>query len=732
MGSAACAACHGKEHSAWTGSQHALAMQEANPQSVLGRFDGTRYVHRGTTTTFFKRDDRFFVRTDGPDGKLADFEIAYTFGVYPLQQYLVELSGGRLQALGVAWDARPRDRGGQRWFHLYPERTLRAGDPLHWTGIDQNWNYQCADCHSTNVRKGFDATTGRFATSWSEVSVGCEACHGPASNHLAWANREGERQGGAGAGKGLTAVLDERRDAYWVIDAASGNAKRSKPRDSSRELDVCARCHSRRAQFSDAHAAGAAFHDAFRPALLEPDLYFPDGQQREEVYSHAPFLTSRMQAKGVTCSDCHDAHSQRPRAPGNQVCAQCHAPAKYDAQSHHHHADGPGARCAACHMPTRTYMVVDPRHDHSIRIPRPDRSLSLGVPNACTQCHAQRTAQWAARALERWYPHPKPGFQSFAEAFAAGEAGRAGARGALLAVLENRETPALVRASAIARLASRLTPEAVDSIVRALNDPDADVRTAAVRALGGTDAATRARFLPRMLSDASRLVRMEAARALAGGAESQLDAPARAAFERALDELVAAIRFNADRPEAHSNLGALHAARGRLDEPEASYRQALKIDPAYIPASINLADLYRARGREDQAEATLREALGREPASAAAWQALGLSLIRQRRTDEALAALGRAARAAPGEARMAYVYGVALHDTGKPAQALSILRAALARHPNDPDLLAALTSYEGEAGRPRQALEYARRLLAIEPTDQAVARLVRDLEAAAR
>ncbi len=194
VGSAACAACHQQEHAEWQGSQHAAAMQEANDKTVLGKFDGGTFSHGGVTSTFYKKDDKFWVTTDGPDGKLADFEIRYTFGISPLQQYLIELPKGRLQALGIAWDARPKDEGGQRWFSLFPDRKLASGDPLHWTGIDQNWNYQCAFCHSTNLKKNYDAATGIFQTTWSEISVGCEACHGPASHHMAWASKSGDWQ----------------------------------------------------------------------------------------------------------------------------------------------------------------------------------------------------------------------------------------------------------------------------------------------------------------------------------------------------------------------------------------------------------------------------------------------------------------------------------------------------------------------------------------------------------
>ena len=384
-GSAQCATCHAREHAAWKGSDHDLAMQLADGKSVLGDFANAKFTYAGTTSTFSRRDGKFFVNTDGPDGKLADYEIKYAFGVRPLQQYLIELPGGRLQALGIAWDSRPKTQGGQRWFHLYPNQNIKAGDPLHWTGVQQNWNFQCAECHSTNLRKNFDAKSGTFDSKWDEINVACEACHGPGSSHVAWANKR-RRLAGAPASKGLALALDERKGVTWMPVAETGNAKRSAPRTTTRELGMCARCHGRASRISDDYVHGKPPQDTHRLALLEDGLYWNDGQMRDEVYNWGSFAQSRMHAQGVTCSDCHEPHSLQLRAPGNGVCAQCHLPAKFDTARHTHHADGtPGAACAACHMPTTTYMGVDPRHDHSLRIPRPEVAAQAG----CAECLQQ-------------------------------------------------------------------------------------------------------------------------------------------------------------------------------------------------------------------------------------------------------------------------------------------------------------------------------------------------------
>ena len=729
VGTTACGSCHAKEHAAWRGSHHDRAMEVPGEKTVLGNFADARFLHAGVTNRFFRRDGRWFVNTDGPGGKLADFEIKYTFGVYPLQQYLIELPGGRLQAFGIAWDARSKAQGGQRWFHLYPDLKLKAGDPLHWTGIDQNWNHQCADCHSTNLRKNYDAATRTYKTTWSDLNVGCEACHGPGSNHAAWAKQEPAVRG-ADAAKGLTVRLDERAGVRWTIDAATGSAKRSAPRVSNREGEVCARCHSRRGQFDDAWHAGQPPGDAFRLALLEPGLYHPDGQMRDEVYNTGSFQQSRMHAMGVGCSDCHEPHGQKLRASGDAVCAQCHAPARFQDASHHRHKAGtPGAACVSCHMPTVTAMRIDARHDHSIRIPRPDRTVALGVPNTCNACHVNRTPKWAADTVARWHPDRKPGQQRFAEALAAGDRGAPGARAALTALIADVSQPGIARASAVSRLSAQRSPAAMSTLTKALLDWDALVRARATRAMRDVDPATRARLLPRLLADPARDVRMEAARGLAGIPEFRLSIDERARLARATDEYLAAMRFGADRPEAHAELGTFHAARGQRDLAIAEYKTALELDPSFAPAIVNLADAIRTGGQEADAERLLAAAAKSNPGAADLKHALGLSLVRQKRPAEALPVLADAARLAPDNARYAYVHGVALQNAGRRAEAIRVLERALSRHPYDRDILFALAGYERDAGNLAAASRRANLLVELEPDNPDLRRFAGELAA---
>ena len=705
-------------------------MQVAEPGRVLGDFNDVRVNHAGLTTRFFRSGTTFRVTTDDVDGRLQDFDVKYTFGVSPLQQYLIELPGGRVQALSVAWDTRPKDQGGQRWFHLYGDERIDHTDDLHWTGRHQNWNYMCADCHSTNLRKRYEAAGDRFQTTWSEINVACEACHGPGSRHADWAGTPGWLRRLRWDDNGLTVQLTERRGVRWNIDQRTFTPARSAPRTTSIEIDVCARCHSRREQVAEGYVPGAALRDYYVPAEISPGLYYPDGQQRDEVYTYGSFLQSRMAHAGVTCSDCHEPHSQRVRAHGNLLCAQCHVPRKYDDPSHHfHRAAGPGAQCVSCHMPTTTYMRVDGRRDHSIRIPRPDRTVSLGVPNACATCHADRGAEWAARQIRAWYGHEPGGFQTFAEAFHAADTAQPGSDAALGRVARDGSLPPIVRASALARLASAPGRAAYESAVRQVTDPDPGVRHAALRVLESFAPEERAGLAAPLLGDPVRAVRLQAAWVVAPAAAALAATGDAGAFSRAAEEFIESRRAIADRPEARTTLGFFFAQLDRRQEAKEEYRAALRLAPRYTPAYVNLSDLHRATGSEEDAARVLRDGLAAVPEDATLHHALGLSLARGGRQAEAIVELKRAAELATGEeaARFTYAYAVALHSAGRTGEAIALLERVRTERPRDRDVLFALATFHRDAGRQGKALEFAGLLQQAYPDDPDARALVESL-----
>ena len=712
VGGQACVACHEKEATAWAPSQHAGAMKHATDSTVLANFDNTSFNDGRVTTRFSRRDGKFIVNTEGPDGKAHDYEVKYTFGLFPLQQYLIDIDNGRIQSLTVAWDSRAKEDGGQRWFSLYPGEKILPGESIHWTGRDQNWNFMCAECHSTNVKKNYDATQPRYTTSWTDINVNCEACHGAGSAHVEWAGKAGKREKGTGnrGRMGLVVEFNERNGVTWPIDPTTGIGVRSSPRKTDKEIETCGLCHSRRAQLKDGYVPGQALGTTEQVALLEPGLFWADGQMRDEVYNYAPFLQSRMYRKGVTCSDCHDPHTQQLRAPGAQVCLSCHAKEKYEGPAHDHHPAGTKqVDCVSCHMPRSTFMVIDSRHDHSFRVPRPEQTVQLGVPNTCNQCHREQTPQWAADQVAKWYGHAPEGYQRYAVALHDSELRIPGSQSRLIGLAGDTLQPAIARATALSRLAGAASPSAVSAAEVVLADRDPLLRAAAVTALEDVEPAERVRLLAPRLADSILSVRIDAARALAM-LEGQLPDSSKAAFARSLQEYIDTQLFNADRPESWTNLGTLYALRGDRSRAVDAFAHAIALDSSFVPAWVNLADFLRAAGDETGAGAALRDGLRKAPDNPNLHYSLGLTLIRQRQFPAALAELKTAAGLAPTDARLGYVYGVALHDTGKPAEGVKELQRVLKEHPDDLQVLQALASYSREAGDVRAAMAYVTRL----------------------
>ena len=722
VGSAACAACHEAETSLWRGSHHDLAMQPADAATVLGDFDGAEFEYAGTTSVFERRGDDFVVTTDGPDGGLETYEVAYAFGVEPLQQYLVEFPDGRIQALSIVWDTRPADAGGQRWFHLYPDDAITHADSLHWTGLLQNWNYMCADCHVTGFRRNYDAAEDRFASTYTDIDVGCEACHGPASAHV-----ERAEAGQLGGDSGLVVSLS-LAGRQWLREGEAPVARLNGGAVPDDQVEACARCHARRAPISETYVHGRRLMDTYLPASLRDPLYFPDGQIRDEVYVYGSFLQSRMHAAGVVCTDCHEPHSAETLAEGDALCERCHAPAAYSVAGHHRHPDDvPAPACVDCHMPERYYMVVDGRRDHSFRVPRPDLAADLGVTDACDACHEDRPDGWSASAVRSWLGRDAVGMQQFGPALHAAATGSADARSALAGLIDDPAQPAIVRATALEYLVDYPGPEALGSALAALDDPNPIVRRAALRALESAPPQVKRAALLQRLGDSVKGVRTEAARQLAGTDPGSLTDTNRQQLQSVLGEYVESQKAFGDRPESWLNLSAIYAQAGQAAAAETYLRAAIDRDPAFEPAYVNLADLYRARGLEGQSAEILREGLEAVPDSAALNYAKGLQAVRTGTAQAAIPWLRRAVELAPENTRYRYVLAVAQFETGQHQTALDGLEQAHRQRPADIEVVAALANYYRTLGEPEKAIIYARKWLALSPEDPGASGLLEAL-----
>lgn len=726
VGSGTCAGCHEKQYELWQGSHHDWAMTPATPEYVLGNFDNVTFDHYGDKSRFFRRDERFYVETANARGEKEVFEIAYTFGVEPLQQYLIAFPDGRLQALSLSWDSRPEPEGGQRWFHLYPDERIPHDDVLHWTGTYFNWNSRCAHCHSTNLEKNYDPETNRYDTRWSEINVACEACHGPGESHVEWAGKdEAETDvGNRGLERSLSAM------GQWLHSEGESTAQRKETTSPGLDgqLSVCGSCHSRRMLIDDPDLPGH-FLDKHQIELINPPQYHADGQILEEVYVMGSFLQSRMYQQGVVCSNCHEPHSLELKAEGNAVCAQCHKPSVYDTQKHHHHPAGNGAQCVNCHMPEKTYMVVDPRRDHSLRIPRPDLSIKLGTPNACTQCHEERSDAWAASAMESWLKEVgKELPDHYGEALATAQTGAADSE-RRLSQLANREGESgIVRGTALSLLSGQPGNQALVTARENLNDDDPLVRLGALRALEVRHPEQRLKDVFPLLTDPRKVVRLEATRLLNDVPDRALTDSQRAVLEEARDAYVTVLQQNADMPGAQVNLGIFHVARGDHERGERAFRQALVLEPHHLAATMNLADLYRVRNQDAKGEPLLRAILEALPEAAGPHHALGLLLIRQKRYEEAIKFLDRAAELEPTNIRYGYVHAVALTSLGQVAEGLEVLSELHERQPDNLEVLYALVDTHRRAEHWQQALIYAQKVRSLQPGDPRIEQLIRYLK----
>ncbi len=684
---------------AFADSHHDRAMDLATDETVLGDFNDATLEHDGLTNRMFRDGKRFMVHTEGEDGEMHDFEVKYVFGVEPLQQYMVEFDRteempageiARLQVLRISWDTE-----GKRWFYLRPpdvDEKLEPDDPLHWTGVAQRWQTMCADCHSTDLKRNFDAKTTRYHTTFSEIDVSCEACHGPGSLHV---------------------ELARSKSLFWDRNHGYGLA-RLKGDDPEPQLQSCAPCHSRRGVIASGFEAGDRYCDHYSLELLQPDTYFSDGQIKDEVYVYGSFIQSKMYHKGIRCTDCHDPHSLKLKSPGNATCTSCHqhAAGKYDVPSHHHHAPGtPGSMCVDCHMPERTYMDVDPRRDHSLRVPRPDLSVKLGTPNACSGCHVadqlksideptrdslkeyanwleaadegnaqvaeaiETTDKWCDDACEKWYGATRkkpPLFSEPIEAFRRSVRSEEGVEKAIegmlrLAVQPDDLAPAIARASALGELAAAGVPQAAPVAKRLLDDLNENpiVRAAAINVFMSVPPAEARKALLPHIDDETRLVRTEATRVLvASGGYQTLRGSEKTRADLALREVKQALMVASDRAGAHMGWAMLCEGQGRYEEAVESYETAIRVEPMMTGPRTNLASLLERMASENRG------------IQAVQW----MQRVAELRVAE-LPLIARDADLAPDNASIQYRYGLALYLAGEMDKAMERLERAVELSP---------------------------------------------------
>ena len=694
VGSIECQDCHKPEYDKWLGSHHDLAMDVANEKTVLGDFNNTEFTIHGITSRFYIKDGKYFVHTNGPGGEMGEYEITHTFGWYPLQQFLVPFPGGRLQTLPIAWDSKQN-----QWFKVPPVGPTDPQDWLYWTNAAQNWNGMCAQCHSTNLEKNYDPETGTYNTTWSDIDVGCEACHGAGSRHVEWAQ-----------------MSEMARPTVSNFELTQQTSDIS----SKEQVEICAPCHSRRGAMGDEIHAKADFLDNYLPSLLTENLYFADGQIEDEVYVYGSFTQSKMYRHDVRCSDCHDVHTIKLVKEGNELCLQCHRAAQYDSKDHHFHKQegeegepvrsaegdilfevGSGALCVQCHMPGRYYMGVDYRPDHSFRVPDPVLDAAIGAPDACLRCHVDKDSQWSQDSVHEWYG---PGQRRhYGTIIARARQGDPDVGPDLLRLAADPLYPVIVRATALSLLAAYPGTETTQAMEIALMDEDALIRRTAVSSILVPEMEKLAKLITPMLYDPVKTVRIEAASRLAGDMAKLLDKQQQEVFQAVLQEYIDAMEYMADFAGSRHNLANLYTELDRPEDAVKQYELAIGIDDQFYPAKVNLAILYSQRGQNEQAERLLREVVKDEPELYDAAYSLGLLLVELQNYREGVFYLEKASNGMPERARIHYNLGLLNAQLQNLEAAETELRAALNLEPQNLEFQYGLADFYLKRGMFEQA-----------------------------
>jgi predicted CXXCH cytochrome family protein len=699
-----CHDCHQQQATDWQMSHHAKSMQVANSKSILAEFNGGGASHNGSQFTFSRLEQKYIVEIQDPGQKPQKHNIQYTFGFTPLQQYLIELPGGKFQALPIAWDSRPQNQGGQRWYDLESD--------LPWDHFGYNWNTSCAECHSTKLEKNYFADTRTFSTQWQEINVSCSACHGDASGHYQWLKKSKQQPSAPYAG--FSASLAEAGN--WTLTPGANIASRSSAPPAQQQLSSCAQCHAHR-RIIDDWSLGKPIDDHLDISLISPPLYYPDGQIHGEVFVTGSFMQSKMFQAGVVCSNCHEPHSLKLRAEGNALCSQCHVPSVFDTAKHHQHPEGStGSQCVSCHMPKTTYMGVDDRRDHRFGIPNPHQTVIDNTPNACMQCHKDKSPEWAAKSINQ--PSAKSSaHDKHSSAFSRHDRQQGLAIAELESIINDHALTPIIRASALIRTDFAADTKSLNTAIKNLSDPSPMVRMAAVRAFTRQPLNIRKQYLSNLISDKSKLVRLEVAKLLSPlyTADLSLSSAQRADLDTLIREYERSLVINADNPATQLNLSSLYADTQRQQKAVQALLAAIAIDSEYSPAYVNLADQYRAQNLPEKSLSTLLNASVIMPKDASIHYALGLAFFRLKNYQNGLAAIKNSVNLDAENAAYLYLYAVALEQTGQSSQAISELHRFIDNFPENSLNLELLVRYEIKYGQQAHALGHIKSWLAREP-----------------
>ncbi len=704
VGGKECISCHQREYELWEGSDHDNAMAVANDSTVLGNFNNVEVEFRGKKHKFYKRDGKFFVFTEGVGGEMQEFQVSYTFGVRPLQQYLIPFENGKYQCLPIAWDTIKK-----RWFDMagmvYSAAELNPSSWFYWTNQSQNWNGMCAECHSTYLQKNYDLEKDSYNTTWSDINVNCEACHGPGSEHLDWAK------------------LPEGSRSY---DTNFGLVLKTNNQTTKQYVEACAPCHSRRTSLGVEDHRNNDFYNKYRPQSITPPLYFSDGQMLDEVYNFGSFTQSKMYMHDVRCNDCHDAHSLTFKFEDNALCTQCHRSEEYDTFQHHFHKYanekgepvknrfgeivpvGEGALCRNCHMQKRFYMGIDDRRDHSLRIPRPDISIKYNIPNACNDCHADKSYQWSEDYIKKYFGERKK--VSYETALSDGYLQKPGADTSLIRIIINDLYSETIRATALQYLAFYQNMNSWNLIKSMMDNPEPLIRESAVNSFEANNIEDFINTLSPILNDPIKIVRMAAANRLFELDKGFFSDSLFNKITLVMDEYLRSIMYTGDFPTGRYNLANYYSRKGDYTKAVKYYEDAIKMDNQFYPAKSNLALLYYNEGNLQKAAELFIDLVENHEEYSEGYYYLGLLYAEQKQYNKSAEYLEKAILKQKQNPRIYYNLGLVYQYLNENQKAESVLLKGNSLVPNNFDLIFALTDFYFKQKNFDKTLQYATEL----------------------
>lgn len=679
-----CAGCHPEQFSKWKDSHHGLAERKPDTKLDEAAFVPVQtFQHGSQKTEAAKKDSEYVLTALGFGNKTAPYKVERVIGHDPLRQFLVDGGDGRLQAMEACFDPHKGD-----WFNVYANEDRKPGEWGHWTGRGMVWNQMCAGCHNTRLRKNYDVAGDSYQTRMAEMTVSCEACHGPMKPHFEWQQ--------ANPGKKGDPTLTK-----WSRD---------------QQIENCAGCHARRGEITGDFVPGESFWDHYHLTIVDhSDTYYADGQIREENYEFASFLSSRMHHAGVRCMDCHDMHSMKTILPGNQLCMRCHSPGGFPnappivAEAHSFHGTAStGNQCINCHMPQTVYMQRHPRHDHGFTIPDPWLTKEHGVPNACNKCHTDKSTDWALEAANKWWgpKMDKRKTRVRADWIAKARKGDDAARDGLMALLSSDEIP-YWKASAAVLLERWIGQPSVQAAVAAqLQHAHPLVRQSTVHALEtlSQNGAIRSQIEP-LLDDPVRSVRSTTAWALRDSLN--LDSAAG-------KDLLHMLSLNLDQPSGQMQAGQFWFSRGNHSKAIEHMEKAILWDPNSPPFHHDLAMIYSVTGQTRVAIEKMRDAIRLAPKHAEYHYELGLALAETGDLKAVVTALEEAVRLDPSLARAWYNLGLAKNSLNDSEGAMTALLRGESADPADPAIPYARATILARSGRMAEALQAVEKTLLIQ------------------